>query len=124
MNPSRPSLFGSCLLALLVSTTAPILTSGAESSKETEYRAGKNFIPTRPFSAEDDQHILKAFDGLRVADVTDGMDFVGLQNVRGGRPPGRRAQGRGVRPQIIDADEAGRREFYKNLGPPGDSSVK
>ena len=50
-------------------------------AKESEYRAGKNFIPTRVFSAEDDQKILKAFDGLRVADVTDGMDFVGLKNI-------------------------------------------
>ena len=44
-------------------------------------RGGRNFIETRTFSAEDDQRLLKAFDGLRVADVTDGMDFVGLHNV-------------------------------------------
>jgi 4-hydroxy-4-methyl-2-oxoglutarate aldolase len=44
-------------------------------------RAGKNFIATRVFSAEDDAKILKAFAGLRVADVTDGMDFVGLKNI-------------------------------------------
>ena len=44
-------------------------------------RGAKNFIETRSFSAEDDARILKAFEGLRVADVTDGMDFVGLQNV-------------------------------------------
>jgi regulator of RNase E activity RraA len=44
-------------------------------------RGAKNFIETRSFSAEHDARILKAFEGLRVADVTDGMDFVGLQNV-------------------------------------------
>jgi 4-hydroxy-4-methyl-2-oxoglutarate aldolase len=44
-------------------------------------RGARDFIATRSFSAEDDQRILKAFEGLRVADVTDGMDFVGLQNV-------------------------------------------
>jgi 4-hydroxy-4-methyl-2-oxoglutarate aldolase len=44
-------------------------------------RGARDFIETRSFSAEDDQRILKAFEGLRVADVTDGMDFVGLQNV-------------------------------------------
>jgi len=43
-------------------------------------RAGTNFIPTRVFSAEDDQKVLKAFEGLRVADVSDGMDAVGLPN--------------------------------------------
>ncbi|MEO5959442.1 MAG: hypothetical protein ABIZ49_03990 [Opitutaceae bacterium] len=44
-------------------------------------RAGRSFIATRVFSAEDDAKILKAFEGLRVADVTDGMDFVGLKNL-------------------------------------------
>lgn len=43
-------------------------------------RAGTNFIPTRVYSAEEDQRLLKAFDGLRVADVCDGMDAVGLHN--------------------------------------------
>jgi len=45
-----------------------------------ELRAGKNFIPTRVYSAEDDENILKLFEGLRVADVSDGMDKVGLTN--------------------------------------------
>ncbi len=33
------------------------------------------------YSAEDDKRILKLFEGLRVADVSDGMDKVGLTNV-------------------------------------------
>jgi regulator of RNase E activity RraA len=53
----------------------------APASHEAEYRSGKNFIVTRVFSAEDDKKVLAVFEGLRVADVTDGMDFVGLQNV-------------------------------------------
>ncbi len=61
--------------------TAALSLSAAEDPKAAEFRAGKNFIATRQFSLEDDQKILKAFEGLRVADVTDGMDFVGLQNV-------------------------------------------
>lgn len=48
---------------------------------QTSDRGGRNFIETRSFAAEDDQRILDAFQGLRVADVTDGMDFVGLHNV-------------------------------------------
>ena len=44
-------------------------------------RSGQNFIPTRTFTLEQDQEILKAFEGLRVADVTDGMDAVGLHNI-------------------------------------------
>lgn len=43
-------------------------------------RAGTNFIPTRVYTAEEDQQVLKAFVGLRVADVCDGMDAVALHN--------------------------------------------
>jgi len=73
-------------VALLLTASAFALAAGtgeaAESAaKESGYRAGKNLIPTRVFPAEDDQKILKAFEGLRVADVTDGMDFVGLKNI-------------------------------------------
>ncbi len=63
-----------CLAASLGRAAEP-------ASKESEYRAGKNFIPTHVFTAEEDRKILQAFDGLRVADVTDGMDFVGLKNI-------------------------------------------
>ncbi|MHC4556464.1 MAG: RraA family protein [Planctomycetota bacterium] len=45
-----------------------------------ELRMGKNFIPTNIYSAKDDEQILKLFKGLRVADVSDGMDKVGLTN--------------------------------------------
>jgi len=48
--------------------------------KDSPLRAGKGFIATRVFTAEEDQKILAAFAGLRVADVTDGMDFAGLKN--------------------------------------------
>jgi len=43
-------------------------------------QAGKNLMPTQVYSEEDDRRILKLFDGLRVADVSDGMDKVGLTN--------------------------------------------
>ena len=45
-----------------------------------DLRAGKNFIATRVYGAEDDEQILKLFEGLRVSDVADGMDKVGLTN--------------------------------------------
>jgi 4-hydroxy-4-methyl-2-oxoglutarate aldolase len=44
-------------------------------------RAGKGFIATPVFSAAEDQALLALFAGLRVSDVTDGMDAVGLPNV-------------------------------------------
>ena len=56
------------------------ILASAAAAQPTD-RGARNFIETRSFSAEEDQEILKAFAGLRVADVTDGMDFVGLQNV-------------------------------------------
>lgn len=46
-----------------------------------QLRAGHNFIPTRVYTPEQDQEILKLFEGLRVADVTDGMDKAGLKNI-------------------------------------------
>ena len=46
-----------------------------------EARAGRGFIATPVFSPEDDRKLLALFDGLRVADVTDGMDAVGLPGV-------------------------------------------
>ncbi|MEJ2701131.1 MAG: RraA family protein [Sedimentisphaerales bacterium] len=51
----------------------------AASDAET-LRAGKNFIPTKVYSAQEDEQILKLFEGLRVSDVSDGMDKVGLNN--------------------------------------------
>jgi len=44
-------------------------------------RAGKNFIETKVYSAEEDQNLLALFKDLRVSDVCDGMDAVGRQNI-------------------------------------------
>jgi 4-hydroxy-4-methyl-2-oxoglutarate aldolase len=46
-----------------------------------DVRSGHNFLPTRVYTADEDAAVLEAFDGLRVADVSDGMDFAGLPNV-------------------------------------------
>lgn len=44
-------------------------------------RTGTNYIATATYSAPDDEKILAQFEGLRVADVADGMDAAGLQNI-------------------------------------------
>ncbi|HEY3391986.1 MAG TPA: hypothetical protein VGK58_04725 [Lacipirellulaceae bacterium] len=44
-------------------------------------RAGRTFIEVKAYSAEDDRLILQKFEGLRVADVSDGMDQAGLADV-------------------------------------------
>jgi 4-hydroxy-4-methyl-2-oxoglutarate aldolase len=47
---------------------------------DVELRAGRNFIATKVYSQQEDREALGLFEGLRVADVSDGMDAAGLQN--------------------------------------------
>lgn len=42
---------------------------------------GRNFIPVKVFSKEEDKEILSLYEGLRVADVSDGMDKAGLPGI-------------------------------------------
>lgn len=43
-----------------------------------ELETGQRFIHTEVYTLEEDLEILKAYEGLRVADVSDGLDIVGL----------------------------------------------
>jgi regulator of RNase E activity RraA len=63
----------------MVSIPAAAEQSGRPDS--ADLRAGRNFLATKIYSEQEDQEILKLFDGLRVSDVSDGMDKVGLTNV-------------------------------------------
>jgi regulator of RNase E activity RraA len=72
-------LFVLFLLLLGADSTPAAANQSAQPDIET-LRAGKNFIPTKVYSAQDDEQIIKLFEGLRVADVSDGMDKVGLTN--------------------------------------------
>ena len=67
-------------LTVLAAATAAAQKAPGDAAIE-ELRAGKGFITTPVFTAEEDQKLLALFDGLRVADVSDGMDAVGLYNV-------------------------------------------
>lgn len=49
--------------------------------RSAELRSGKSFLPSPVFSEEEDARLLALFQGLRVADVTDGMDAAGLHNI-------------------------------------------
>jgi len=62
------------------SYSRPALAKENAGPNTNELRAGKNFIPTKVYSVQDDEQILKLFEGLRVSDVSDGMDKVGLTN--------------------------------------------
>jgi len=50
----------------------------AQERDKASLQKGMNFIETRTYSAEDDAKILGLYMNLRVADVSDGMDMVGL----------------------------------------------
>ncbi|WP_297033546.1 RraA family protein [Thermogutta sp.] len=54
--------------------------SGSQPTIE-ELRKGKSFLQTPVYSEEEDARILKLFEGLRVADICDAMDQIGLRNV-------------------------------------------
>ena len=66
---------------VLLSAAAVRAQTPAEAAAAAELRAGKHFIGTKVYSEAEDQKLLAQFDGLRVSDITDGMDAVGLQNV-------------------------------------------
>jgi len=74
----------SLVAVTMVGTTLVSIPAAAQPGARPnpdELRAGKNFLETRIYTEQQDQEILKLFDGLRVADVSDGMDKVGLANV-------------------------------------------
>jgi len=62
------------LLCFAVCMTVPVRSEVGPA----ELRKGVNFMETKIYSAEDDARILALFEGLRAADVSDGMDMVGL----------------------------------------------
>jgi 4-hydroxy-4-methyl-2-oxoglutarate aldolase len=53
-------------------------TTYGQQRDRTMLEKGMNFIETRTYSAEDDARILELYKNLRVADVSDGLDMVGL----------------------------------------------
>jgi len=55
--------------------------SAFEDVSAIELRQGKNFIQTTVYSEKEDLETLKLFEGLRVADVSDGMDKSGLHGI-------------------------------------------
>jgi len=65
---------------LIASVTLFIAGTASAAGAEAPAQA-RNFIRVSPYSVQDDERILKLFEGLRVSDVSDGMDAVGLQDV-------------------------------------------
>jgi len=76
-------LFGLSLAAFFLMAAG--LGSGPAADEKASppdvLRAGKNFLVTPFYSEAEDQWVLALYAGLRVSDVVDGMDAVGLQNI-------------------------------------------
>lgn len=64
-------------LVLCISVCLPSPVLSQEKSR-TDIEKGINLIETRVYSDEENARVLKLFEGLRVADVSDGMDMAGL----------------------------------------------
>ena len=58
--------------------TANTVNVNAQKPEKSLIEKGINFIETKTYSADDDAKILELYKDLRVADVSDGMDMVGL----------------------------------------------
>jgi 4-hydroxy-4-methyl-2-oxoglutarate aldolase len=73
--PNKPAL-------VLAAACLGFLVQPALSQKESSPNPNvKTYIPYENYSQEDNQRILKLFQDLRVSDVSDGMDVVGLADV-------------------------------------------
>ncbi len=81
MRPIFPVLLVTGAFILLCAAGSPAGQVPAPSDPAAALRAGQNLIPTRVYAASDDAKVLALFAGLRVSDVADGMDAVGLQNI-------------------------------------------
>ncbi len=57
------------------------ISLGQQEDSMQESRSGMNYIPTPVYSEQEDHEVLKLFEGLRVADVSDGMDKCGLHSI-------------------------------------------
>ena len=68
--------------ALAVALSAPSGVLAAQQPAESSIPAKVSlFIPYKDYSQADNERILALYKWLRVSDVSDGMDVVGLQNV-------------------------------------------
>lgn len=68
----RFSLFASCFIL--------IAGLSASAQDKPDVSKGVSLLETQTYTAEENADLLKLYEGLRVADVSDGMDMVGLPN--------------------------------------------
>src|SRR3989304_1775112 len=82
MNRRRTSFCFRLVIAVaaVVAHAAPAVAQPPSVDAET-LRAGRSFLETKVYGVDEDRQVLALFDGLRVADVSDGMDQAGLADV-------------------------------------------
>ena len=76
--------YRACCLGILLFGSLVVFQPQIATAQQTDVealRAGKSFLDTKVYTADEDRAVLALFDGLRVADVSDGMDQAGLANV-------------------------------------------
>jgi 4-hydroxy-4-methyl-2-oxoglutarate aldolase len=74
---------------VLLSLTAVLVMDAAATGRASGQQAAEKaipdkvrlFMPYKEYSLEDNQRLLGVYKYLRVADISDGMDVVGLQNI-------------------------------------------
>lgn len=69
------------LVLVLAGFAVSVASAGERSQAVEKLRAGRNFLETPVYSPKQDREMLALFKGLRVADVSDGMDKAGLRDV-------------------------------------------
>jgi len=69
------------VISVVVAGGFLVAQTSADKEAAGDLRTGKSFILTPVYPETEDARVLGLFDGLRVADVSDGMDAVGLQNI-------------------------------------------
>ena len=66
-------------IVCLITGLTPELAS--QSNPAVQQPQLKSLIPFKTYSREEDRRVLSLYEGLRVADVSDGLDIAGLQDV-------------------------------------------
>lgn len=81
--PTKTTIALTLIAALLVSACVSLAPCSERTggSDAEDLRSGRNYIETKVYSEREDRELLRHFEGLRVADVSDGMDKVGLADV-------------------------------------------
>jgi 4-hydroxy-4-methyl-2-oxoglutarate aldolase len=68
------------LLVVYCFRLSPLVLAQPSGESADALRKGRSFLETKVYTAEEDKQLLALYDGLRVADVSDGMDQAGLAN--------------------------------------------